>query len=54
MLEIAFHGALFALFFRLHRAQKMKGRLFAIYMISYGVFRTLVEPWRETLKARFG
>jgi prolipoprotein diacylglyceryltransferase len=49
-LELAFHVSLLALFLTLYRAGKLRGRLFALYLVVYGMFRCATEPLRETPK----
>jgi len=48
--ELVLHLGLFALFYSLHRRGRLRGRLFALYLMIYGVFRIFSEPLRETPK----
>jgi phosphatidylglycerol---prolipoprotein diacylglyceryl transferase len=38
----------------LWRKRRMQGRLFSLYLITYGSFRLISEFWRETAKVFFG
>lgn len=49
--EIAFQIAAGLLFVRLVRRGQLGGRVFALYMMLYGVFRFATEPLRETPKS---
>ena len=49
--EMLFHWAMGFLLIALWRRQILFGRLFALYLLSYGVFRFLTEFLRETPKA---
>lgn len=49
--EILFHLAIGLVLLRLWRKQQLFGRLFALYLASYGAFRFVSEFWRETSKA---
>jgi prolipoprotein diacylglyceryltransferase len=53
-LESAFHALLFALFCWFHRKERLRGRLFALYLLIYGVWRFAFEPLRETPKSVAG
>ena len=48
--EGLFHVAAGFLFLRLVARGRMKGRVFSLYLVLYGVFRFLTEPLRETPK----
>jgi len=50
LFEIVFHAGLFGAFCLAYRRGLLQGRLFALYMIVYGVFRAVLEPWRDTPK----
>ncbi len=49
--EMLFHWAMGFVLIALWRRQILFGRLFALYLLSYGVFRFLTEFLRETPKA---
>jgi prolipoprotein diacylglyceryltransferase len=49
--EMVFHWAMGFLLIALWRRQVLFGRLFALYLASYGVFRFFTEYLRETPKA---
>ena len=53
-LEVAFHALLFLLFWRCWRLGSLRGRLFGLYLLLYGVFRVMTEPLRETPKLMAG
>jgi phosphatidylglycerol:prolipoprotein diacylglycerol transferase len=46
--EAAFHLSAAALFAVLLLKGRMRGQLFHLYLIGYGVFRFVSEYWRET------
>lgn len=48
--EMLFHFMIGFLLIRLWRRQILFGRLFALYLASYGAFRFVSEFWRETAK----
>jgi phosphatidylglycerol:prolipoprotein diacylglycerol transferase len=52
--EMFFHFAMGLLLLALWRRQILFGRLFALYLVSYGAFRFVSEFWRETAKAWMG
>jgi len=52
--EMIFHWAMGFLLIELWRRQLLFGRLFAFYLLSYGVFRFFSEYLRETPKAYGG
>jgi phosphatidylglycerol---prolipoprotein diacylglyceryl transferase len=52
--EMAFHIACAAAFYLLWQRRVLSGRLFALYLGLYGVFRFATEFWRDTEKAFFG
>lgn len=52
--EMLFDFVMGAVLILLHRRGLLVGRLFALYLIAYGVFRFFSEFWRETLKAFAG
>jgi hypothetical protein len=52
--EMVFHWAMGFLLIALWRRQLLFGRLFAFYLVSYGVFRFFTEYLRETPKAYGG
>ncbi|HWZ89856.1 MAG TPA: prolipoprotein diacylglyceryl transferase family protein [Polyangiaceae bacterium] len=49
-LEATFHALLFVGFWRWQRQKQLRGRLFGLYLVLYGVFRAATEPLRETPK----
>ncbi|HYP99704.1 MAG TPA: prolipoprotein diacylglyceryl transferase family protein [Polyangiaceae bacterium] len=49
-LECGFHALLAVGFFMLYRAERCRGRLFAGYLVLYGIWRFAFEPLRETPK----
>ena len=51
---MVFHWAMGFLLIALWRRQLLFGRLFAFYLVSYGVFRFFTEYLRETPKAYGG
>jgi phosphatidylglycerol---prolipoprotein diacylglyceryl transferase len=53
-MELLFHAGLFALFLHLRRHVELRGKLFALYLVVYGVFRFATEPLRETPKPLSG
>lgn len=52
--EMLFDFAIGFLLIALYRRGKLQGRLFAVFLIVYGVFRFTSEFWRETAKAFAG
>jgi prolipoprotein diacylglyceryltransferase len=46
--DLLFHVVLGAIFIALLRRGILKGRLFAVHLLAYGVFRFAIEPLRET------
>jgi phosphatidylglycerol---prolipoprotein diacylglyceryl transferase len=52
--EMLFDVAMGFLAIALYRNGKLRGRLFALYLVSYGTFRFVSEFWRETIKAFAG
>jgi phosphatidylglycerol:prolipoprotein diacylglycerol transferase len=52
--EIAFHVAAALVLWHLYRGGAFRGRLFALYVASYGLFRFATEYVRDTEKAFFG
>jgi phosphatidylglycerol---prolipoprotein diacylglyceryl transferase len=52
--EMLFDFAMGAVLILLFRRKLLQGRLFALYLVAYGVFRFVSEFWRETLKAFTG
>lgn len=52
--EAAFHALLFGFFLRWQRRGVLRGRLFGLYLVMYGVFRVSSEPLRETPKFMSG
>jgi phosphatidylglycerol---prolipoprotein diacylglyceryl transferase len=53
-LEIAFHLAAAGLLWRLYRSGAQRGKLFALYVAAYGLFRFVTEFIRDTEKAFYG
>jgi phosphatidylglycerol:prolipoprotein diacylglycerol transferase len=51
LFEIVFHLAAAACLIALWRRQQMTGRLFAVFLVFYGLFRFVSEFWRVTPKA---
>lgn len=49
--EMAFHFAAGLFLLNLYRRNILFGRLFALYLAGYGVFRLITEEWRVTEKA---
>jgi phosphatidylglycerol:prolipoprotein diacylglycerol transferase len=49
--DMLFNFVLGFIFIQLYRRQLLHGRLIALYMIFYGIFRFISEFWRETIKA---
>lgn len=49
--DMLFNFVLGFIFIQLYRRKLLHGRLFALYMICYGIFRFISEFWRETIKA---
>lgn len=49
--EMLFHWTMGFVLIALWRRQMLFGRLFALYLVSYGVFRFMTEFLRETTKA---
>jgi phosphatidylglycerol:prolipoprotein diacylglycerol transferase len=49
--DMLFNFVLGFIFIQLYRRKLLHGRLIALYMICYGVFRFISEFWRETIKA---
>lgn len=54
LFDLAFHLALGAIFVALLRRGALRGRLFAIHLASYGAFRFLIEPLRESREYALG
>jgi phosphatidylglycerol:prolipoprotein diacylglycerol transferase len=52
--EMLFDFAMGYALVALYRRGKLPGRLFAVYMAAYGMFRFVSEYWRETAKAFAG
>lgn len=52
--EMLFDFAMGGCLIWLHRRELLRGRLFALYLVAYGVFRFVSEFWRETIKAFAG
>lgn len=52
--EMLFDFSIGFLLIALYRRGKLQGRLFAVFLIVYGVFRFISEFWRETAKAFAG
>lgn len=52
--EMLFDFAIGFVLIALYRHKLLQGRLFALYLIAYGVFRFISEFWRETAKAFSG
>lgn len=48
--EMLFDFAMGFLFMALYRRGLLRGRLFALFLVSYGAFRFVSEFWRETAK----
>src|SRR5207237_4450983 len=48
LVEVAFHLAFVAIACILHRRGLLRGQLFHVYLISYGVFRFIHEFFRDT------
>ena len=53
-IEFAFHVAAGIALIALWRRKRLAGRLFAAYLVAYGVFRFVSEAWRVTPKAFAG
>jgi phosphatidylglycerol:prolipoprotein diacylglycerol transferase len=49
--DMLFNFIMGFIFIQLYRRKLLHGRLIALYMICYGVFRFISEFWRETIKA---
>jgi phosphatidylglycerol:prolipoprotein diacylglycerol transferase len=54
LVEFLFHMTAAALLIALWRRKQMAGRLFAIFLVAYGIFRFVSEFWRITPKAFVG
>jgi phosphatidylglycerol---prolipoprotein diacylglyceryl transferase len=54
LVEALFHFSLGALFLWFVKREIMAARLFALYLVVYGVFRFLLEPLRDTPKSYNG
>jgi len=52
--DMLFNFALGFIFIALYRRKLLHGRLFALYLVCYGIFRFISEFWRETIKAFAG
>ncbi|MEO8670883.1 MAG: prolipoprotein diacylglyceryl transferase family protein [Tahibacter sp.] len=52
--EMLFDFAMGFFLIALYRRKKLQGRLFALYLMTYAVFRFSSEYWRETAKAFAG
>jgi prolipoprotein diacylglyceryltransferase len=52
--ELAFQVVAFACAWVCFRRGALRGRIFATYMIAYGVFRFVIEGYRDTEKPLFG
>ncbi len=54
MAELAFQLVAFGVAYTLYKRKALVGRLFAAYMVTYGVFRFFVEGLRDTRKLASG
>ncbi|MDQ6685355.1 MAG: prolipoprotein diacylglyceryl transferase [Pseudomonadota bacterium] len=54
LVEMAFHVAAGLALIALWRRKILVGRLFALYLVAYGIFRFASEYWRETPKGFAG
>ena len=54
LVELAFQVIAFAVAWACYRRGRLRGRIFATYMMSYGAFRFLIEALRETDKVVLG
>jgi phosphatidylglycerol:prolipoprotein diacylglycerol transferase len=52
--DLLFHVALGLAFVVLLRRRLLRGRLFALHLLLYGVFRFAIEPLRDTREYAFG
>jgi prolipoprotein diacylglyceryltransferase len=52
--ELGFQLLAFAVCFALYRKQLLKGRVFATYLVAYGLFRAVIEGLRDTRKLESG
>ena len=52
--ELLFQVAAFGAAYTLYRRGALRGRIFASYMVAYGLFRFVIEGLRETPKRDFG
>lgn len=52
--EMLFDFAMGFLLIAIYRREKLRGQLFALFLMSYGAFRFVSEFWRETSKAFAG
>jgi len=52
--ELAFQLVAFAVCYALYRAKRLRGRVFAAYLASYGVFRFFLDGVRDTPKTVAG
>lgn len=52
--ELLFHVVAFGVLYALYRRGQARGRLFAGYLVAYGLFRFALEPLRETPKLMAG
>lgn len=50
LIEMAFHMGAGVALVVLFRRQRLRGRLFALYLVAYGAFRIVSEYWRITPK----
>lgn len=54
LIEFAFHVFAGVALIALWRRGALRGRLFALYLVAYGLFRFVSETWRVTDKAFYG
>lgn len=54
LVEMAFHVLSGVGLIVLWRTKRLPGRLFAVYLVGYGIFRFVSEFWRDTPKAFAG
>lgn len=54
LIEVAFQLAIGVLFIAIVRRRMLHGRVFAVYLMAYGVFRFLTEFIRDTPRTQYG
>jgi phosphatidylglycerol:prolipoprotein diacylglycerol transferase len=54
LVELLFHVTAAVCLIALWRRKQMTGRLFAVFLVAYGIFRFGSEFWRVTPKAFWG